>query len=145
MLYWYLKGLIYKNLQNAAEGGVITRHWGKHPPRSSVAPKCVNMVCTVTPTVIPPLAAYIGFWRFLLRTPFNQVWMEDVLKEFLFIWLATIIPIKYILIKYSASLDKAALILTLKWVDFVRNTVQYFASHFCLSNVNEQIYSVQEI
>ncbi len=51
-LFGLLKGLIYKNLQNAAEGGMAPR---------PMIPTAVNMVCTVTPTVIPPSAAYIGF------------------------------------------------------------------------------------
>ncbi len=47
VLRW-LKGLIYKNLQNAAEGGMAPR----------------QMIPTaVTPTVIPPSAAYIAIWQ----------------------------------------------------------------------------------
>ncbi len=34
--------------------------------------KYVNMVCTVTPAVIPPSSAYIGFLQELQITPFNS-------------------------------------------------------------------------
>ncbi len=37
-----------------------------HPPPN----KCVNMVCTVTPTVIPPLATYIGILQVFTENSF---------------------------------------------------------------------------
>ena len=47
--YRDLRGLLPKNLQNVAKGGTAPR---------LVVP---TMVCTVTPTVIPPSSAYIAF------------------------------------------------------------------------------------
>ena len=46
-----LKGLIYKNLQNPAEGGTA--------PRPMIL--TVVICCPITPAVIHPSAAYIGF------------------------------------------------------------------------------------
>ncbi len=75
-----LKGLIYQNLQNAAEGGMAPRpmvatavlvgprvvalrgRWSLH--------ECVNMVCTVTPAVIPSSATDIGFLQVFTENSF---------------------------------------------------------------------------
>ncbi len=51
-----LKGLIYKNLQNAAEGGM--------------APRPMIPTAVITPAVIPPSAAYIGFLQVFTEKPF---------------------------------------------------------------------------
>ncbi len=44
---------MFKNLQMVAKGGMA--------PRPMVPTMTINMVCTVTPAVIPPSSAYIGF------------------------------------------------------------------------------------
>ncbi len=59
-----LKGLIYKNLQNTAEGGMAPR-----PMIPTVVICQHGMYCH--PNCYTPSAAYIGFCRFLLRTPFK--------------------------------------------------------------------------
>ncbi len=47
-----------------AEGGMAPR------PMIPTAVICVNLVCTVTPTDIPPSAAYIGFLQVFTEKPF---------------------------------------------------------------------------
>ncbi len=46
------KGLIHKNLQNVAEGGMAPRPINTTPNRQY--PTMVNMVCIITLAVIPP-------------------------------------------------------------------------------------------